>query len=370
MAVEAIDWLAPPALTNATDSTNYAMGCSFTVDESVACPGLRWRVPDAIVPAPPGGYWGSLYQDGVGRIKHVALSPVAGGEQDFAWDSPVTLSPGNTYTVQVHTQRYVFTGSSSYPYATPSGVGEASTGRLSATNDPDVEATGNAATSRFYVSPLLGEDDPGEDVTASFAWTLPALAAAFTGKTEVTASFAWALPALDAQLSVDAPITASLALTLPALDAALSVDVDGDDAAMGMVAVMDEIAAVLRTVTPRFKTVHPLPPAGAPPAPAGVVTFPERVVYDETYRPASVERYERIAVFALCGQPNLAEKTVRNRMGGWLTGTGSIKVLLETHDWQSCEVLSVSEAEIGSVTIAGVEYLAAMLYMDAAGIGA
>jgi hypothetical protein len=354
MAIEAIDWIDAPTLTDAFDSTRYAMGVEFTVSETVPCPGVRWRVPDSLTPVPGTGYVVSLFQDGVGLVRQQAISPVAGAEADFLWtdQGPINLASGNTYVAQVYTERYVFRGSSSYPYASPNAIVTAVRGRLTAdVTTAATEATGNTTSSRFYVSPLIGEEDPGGDITGTLSITLPALAA---------------------QLAATAPIVGTLSITLPALDALLTGDVEGADAdVMGMTAVMDEIAVVLRTVVPRFKVVSAVPPASIGAVPAGIVAFPERILYDQTYRPAAVEEYQRIAVFALAGPPaGINEKTLRNRMAGWMTGAGSIKALLEAHAWTSCEVLDVSDAEIGVITIAGVDYIAALLYMNASGIGA
>lgn len=351
MAVQAIDWLDAPSATDLFDSTRYAMGVEFTVSEPVPCPGVRWRVPDTLTPVPGAGYVVSLFQAGVGLIRQQEIDPTPGGDEDFLWldEGPVTLEDGETYTAQVYTERYVFRGSSSYPYATPNGIATAVRGMLTENvSSPATEATSPATGSRFYVSPLIGTVD--DDA--------------------ITATLTINLPALDAELAGTAAIAATLGITLPALDAALSVDVDGGPALMGLAAVMEEIKGVLAAATPRFRVVHPGPVPSLGELPAAIVAFPEGVTYDLTND--HQEQYRRIAVFAVAGDPSIGPKTLRERISGWMTGPTSIKVLLEAHAWTTCsDVLVHEDAEPAvEVTIGGIGYISGVIYLDATGYGA
>lgn len=350
MAVEAIDWGTAPDLLDANDGTIYALGVEFTVSESVPCPGVQWWAPATLTPAPTGGYAVSLFQDGVGLIRQQAFTPTVGGEIDVLWGAgPVTLTPGNTYTCQVYTQRYTFRGSSSYPYATASGIASAIRGKLAAdVLSPNTEATGSAPASRFYVSPLIGADDPG--VGASMALTMPALAA---------------------QLNAGAGIGAGLSLGLPALDLALVGDVSGPepvDDVMTLAAVMDEIAGVLRAYG-GWKTVHAQPPASVAAVPAAIVGYPEDVTYQLTMGRNALERYQRLAVHAIVGRIPGSVATNRARVSRWATGSQSIRVALETHTWESCDTVHVGNAEIGMIDFNGVDYLQVTFFIEINGLG-
>jgi hypothetical protein len=217
VAVETIDWVAAPAL-DGDDSTTYVMGCAFTVTEAVPCPGLEWHVPDPTAPNPAsvdGVFWASLWE-GTTRVRVVAFTPVAGTVQQIPWgDGAYPCTVGPEYTAQVLTRRYSYATGGGYPYSTPDGVGVASEGRLSTSADPTTRAAGSSSA-RFYVSPMLGEDEPG-GIDAAGAFTLPALQLAGSGGLDDAAAGSVTLPALQAVGAGELDDPAAGALVLAAL---------------------------------------------------------------------------------------------------------------------------------------------------------
>jgi hypothetical protein len=157
--LEAINWVAAPALTNVDDGPTaaYSMGCSFTVTTPKLCYGLRWRVPDSLI-TPAVGYFANLWQIAPDvQQKKQAIVPVAGGDQDFLWDAPVLLANTEQYTVGVTTVKYSFRAAASvggFPFASPSGNVLANTGRLTDPANPDAPPSSSFA-SIYYVSPLV-----------------------------------------------------------------------------------------------------------------------------------------------------------------------------------------------------------------------
>jgi hypothetical protein len=135
---------------------------------------------------------------------------------------------------------------------------------------------------------------------------------------------------------------------------------------MDLAALMDEIGDVLDTVT--GLRVHRHPPGKVVP-PAAIVSYPERIAYDQTYR-RGVDRIERMPVVLVVGKAT--DRAARDTVAEWSAGggPGSIKALLEGHGWAACDVLTVTECSFDVVTIAAVDYLAAMFLVDIAGQGA
>lgn len=196
MSVEALTWPGAPTSTDLVDGADlYAMGVEFTVTEDQPVPGIRWRVPDT-APPPAGGHFVSLWRvTGGTRLAHKAITPTPGGEQDFLFDAPVTVTvAGGSYVAQVYTSHYVHRAGA-FPVSTPSGKAVASIGKLTSNSGPDVMAAGNQ-NAIYHVSPLFGTVDP-DAFSVSGALSMPALT--LTGALSVvrnTVSGALALPRL------------------------------------------------------------------------------------------------------------------------------------------------------------------------------
>lgn len=139
---------------------------------------------------------------------------------------------------------------------------------------------------------------------------------------------------------------------------------------MNLTDVMEEVAGVLRGVA-GLRKVHPHPIARtAAAAASAVVSYPEQIEYGITYG----RRFDRIvglSVALLVG--TVTEKTARDRLAVLLdpAGPASISAVaaLEAHAWESCDELTVADAAFDTVEIAGVDHLAAMLSLNAAGPG-
>lgn len=129
--------------------------------------------------------------------------------------------------------------------------------------------------------------------------------------------------------------------------------------------VMDEVAEALGTITGLRVFGYP-PPTLTPPA--GVVSYPESIDYDQTYG-RGVDRMRALPVLLVVGKAT--DRSAREKVAGWAAGSGagSVKAVLEEHEWESCDELSVTACTFDVVTIAGIDYLAAMFSLDIAGSG-
>ncbi len=221
MAVEALDWVDPPSLTTGNDAAAYSMGCLFTVPNTIACPGVRWRVPDSISATPAGIHRASLWSnDGGGRLAFANFTPVPGGDQDILFSAPVTLNPGTNYVVCVYTMDYSFRVGA-FPYSTPSVLATATTGKLVANDDPDELPLSNF-NSAYYVSPLLGTVDVSDPPAGEFSLPLPPMGLALTGEVVNPGAFSLALPPMGLAFTGAVNPTGAFSLPLPPMGLALT----------------------------------------------------------------------------------------------------------------------------------------------------
>lgn len=129
--------------------------------------------------------------------------------------------------------------------------------------------------------------------------------------------------------------------------------------------VMDEAAEVLEQIT--GLRVFPFP-APSIVAPAGYVSYPASIDFDETYQ-RGTDQYTDLPMVLLAGKPT--EISSRNTIAEWVASDGarSVKALMEAHTWTSCDDLTVTSAEFDVETVAGVPYLAAMFKATVVGPG-
>lgn len=129
--------------------------------------------------------------------------------------------------------------------------------------------------------------------------------------------------------------------------------------------VMDEVARVLTQIT--GLNVFAYPP-GTLTAPAGYVSYPTSVNYDETYQRGE-DRFTDLPIVLVIGKPT--DKTSRDKVAPWASGDGpqSVKRAMEAHTWTTCDDLTVTMCEFDLETIAGVPYLAAMFKATVVGPG-
>jgi hypothetical protein len=129
--------------------------------------------------------------------------------------------------------------------------------------------------------------------------------------------------------------------------------------------VMDEIGAELETiaglrVTP-FAADHVQ-------VPAAVVAYPETIDYDQTWN-RGVDKLT-FPIFVLVGK--MWDRTARDELSGYVNGAGaaSVKAVLEAGAYTAMSSLKVQTADVEAVSVAGVEYLAAVFSVDVYGSGA
>jgi hypothetical protein len=130
-------------------------------------------------------------------------------------------------------------------------------------------------------------------------------------------------------------------------------------------AVMDEAAAVLRQIS--GVNVFAYPP-GSLTAPAGYVSYPQSIDFDETYGRGE-DRFTDLPLVLLAGKAT--DRAARDTVTAWVAGDGpkSVKARMEAHAWESCDDLTVTSCEFDVEMIAGVPYLAAMFKATVVGAG-
>lgn len=134
---------------------------------------------------------------------------------------------------------------------------------------------------------------------------------------------------------------------------------------MNLKNLMDEAATVLGTITGLRVFAYP-PPTVVPPA--AIVSYPDAVEYDQTYG-RGTDRITGLPFVLVVGKAT--DRAARDTVTGWVAGSGatSVKAAMEAHSWTSCDVLTVTKCSFDVVTIASVDYLAAMFEADAIGPG-
>jgi hypothetical protein len=129
--------------------------------------------------------------------------------------------------------------------------------------------------------------------------------------------------------------------------------------------VADDLATALDTITGLRVTGYP--PATVTP-PAGIVSYPERVDFDETYG-RGMDRVPDWPLLVVVGKAT--DRTARERIYQYASATGakSVKAVLEAATYTSFATIRVTSVEFDVVTIGGVDYIAALFHLDIAGQG-
>lgn len=251
-----------------------------------------------------------------------------------------------------------------------------------AAETPSVSWTGNVSDRYILFLSLTSSADP---VNGTLAATLPPLTASLTGVESIPGALAATLPMLTGSaagvesipgaLAATLPmllgtgagveeITGTLAATLPLLAAAIAAETETAGSGLNLAAVMQEIADRLDTI-PGLRVYGW--PVGSLKPPAAVVLYPTRIVYDET-ADRGMDSFE-LGVFVVVGKADL--KSTRDRIGVYANSDGSrsIKQVLETGEYTTCDELRVQEATFDAVTIGGTEYMAGLFDLELAGSG-
>jgi hypothetical protein len=127
---------------------------------------------------------------------------------------------------------------------------------------------------------------------------------------------------------------------------------------------MDEVAVRLDTIA--GLRVWAWPPGSVTP-PAAVVSYPETYTFDETYG-RGMDRIT-LPVVVVVGVPT--ERQTRDLLGQYCDGSGaaSLKAVLESGTYTAFDTIRVVDIDFDTVTIGGVEHVAALFTLDIAGSG-
>jgi hypothetical protein len=128
---------------------------------------------------------------------------------------------------------------------------------------------------------------------------------------------------------------------------------------------MDEIGDRLDTITGLrgfgFPPDHITPPAA-------IVSYPEGIVFDRTYRRGKDTL--TLPVVVVVGKPN--DRSTVTRLGAYCDGSGgsSIKAVLESGTYTSFDRVRVTDVDFDVYTIGGNDYMGALFMLDIGGDGA
>ncbi len=102
--------------------------------------------------------------------------------------------------------------------------------------------------------------------------------------------------------------------------------------------------------------------------PAGYVSYPQSIAYDEAYGRGE-DRFVDLPMVLVASR--VTDRAARDMVARWAAGDGekSVKARMEAHTWTSCDDLTVNSCEFDVETIAGVPYLAAMFRATVVGPG-
>lgn len=134
---------------------------------------------------------------------------------------------------------------------------------------------------------------------------------------------------------------------------------------MNLADVMDEIGAALAVVT--GLTVH-VYPVGALTPPAGYLSYPLSIDYDQEYANGAVQ-FTDFPIVLVAGKAN--DKAARDKVAGYAAGSGmsSVKRALEGRNWVACDDVSITSASFDLEMIGGIPYLAVMFKATIVGPG-
>lgn len=129
---------------------------------------------------------------------------------------------------------------------------------------------------------------------------------------------------------------------------------------MDLGAVMDEVATCMRQVAGLHAYAWP---TGKVVPPAAVVSYPDNINYQ-------VDRASyRISLPLVLAFGRPTDPATRDVLAAYANGSGpsSVRRLVDEYVWTSCDSVTATEADIDIVTVANVEYLAAVFTLDIIG---
>lgn len=128
--------------------------------------------------------------------------------------------------------------------------------------------------------------------------------------------------------------------------------------------VMNEVGAQLDTIT--GLRVWDYPPNKITP-PAAIVAYPDTLDFDATYGRGS----DRLTLPVLVVVGKVSDRASRRQLATYCDGAGasSIKAVLEAGTYTAFDSIRVMRIDFDAVTIAGVDYAAALFDVDIFGQG-
>lgn len=128
--------------------------------------------------------------------------------------------------------------------------------------------------------------------------------------------------------------------------------------------VMDEIGAAVATID--GVRVFPYSADRIIP-PAALVVWPDEITYDTAMRRGG-DRHT-VPLWLVVGK--LDARTTRDALSQYIDGAGdaSVKAAVDDGTYTACDSVRVMSATVQSVSIAGVDYLAAHFLLDVIGSG-
>jgi hypothetical protein len=132
------------------------------------------------------------------------------------------------------------------------------------------------------------------------------------------------------------------------------------------------LAEVMQQVADQLDTIDGLRVFGYPPdavdSPAGIVSYPDEIVFDQTYG----RGMDRITLPVFVVVARVSDRATREHIGRYVDGSGasSVKAVVEGGTYTAFDSVRVTGAEFDVVSIGGTEYLSARFTLDIAGKGA
>lgn len=130
--------------------------------------------------------------------------------------------------------------------------------------------------------------------------------------------------------------------------------------------MMNEVATALGGVT--GLRVYPWAQKTITP-PGAVLSLPDSIDYHGTYGTGQ-EMINDLVCVVMLGKAS--ERAALKNLGPYVAGSGakSVKTVLEAYAYTTCHTLTVTSVEFPEMTLAGVEYLAALFHIDIVGTAA
>ena len=133
-----------------------------------------------------------------------------------------------------------------------------------------------------------------------------------------------------------------------------------------------DLAAVMQAVSDRLDTIDGLRCSAFPPGtvtpPAAIVSYPESIDFDQTYRRGT----DRMTLPVVLVVGKVSDRATRNNLAPYCKGSGasSVKEVLESGTYTAFDQVVVQKIDFDTVSIADVDYMAALFTLDIAGSGA